>query len=208
MPSPIIHLEVIFNLCQRMNYPIIADLLLGSISPDAIHMRENQTWQDKSKTHFYETADHDFDEAIQEAKKVVICSSSEFKLGYLIHLYTDYLWRERIYTPFFLARKDVMIREELHALYYKEMKAIDGHVLDCADWVNLVKFELSKVRISSCFPLLNHDEVQKWCDKVIEKDLNTEVTDYELKVFFTEDIQLFINHCSEELMSRFEMFKS
>lgn len=63
MPSPIVHLNVIQNVSKRLSIPMTSDLLLGSISPDAIHMRPNQTWADKAVTHFYDIADDDYVEA-------------------------------------------------------------------------------------------------------------------------------------------------
>ena len=53
MPSPIVHLEVLFVLFNQFNRTVTAELLLGVLSPDAIHMRPNQTWLDKAMTHFY-----------------------------------------------------------------------------------------------------------------------------------------------------------
>ena len=69
MPSPIVHLEVLFVLFNQFNRTVTAELLLGVLSPDAIHMRPNQTWLDKAMTHFYHEADTSYDHAIKTAKK-------------------------------------------------------------------------------------------------------------------------------------------
>ncbi len=167
MPSPILHLEVIFKLSQVLQLPISSDLLLGSISPDAIHMRSNQTWTDKSLTHLYEVADVDFNEAINQAKILIQCESTEFKLGYLIHLYTDYLWREKMYTPFFLTRKDQMERSKLHALYYRDMQRIDSMIFNQAKWLEVGIHRLKTAIPIPCYPLLSKAEVEAWRKKVL-----------------------------------------
>lgn len=64
MPSPIVHLDILFRLSERFSLDITTNLLYGVISPDAIHMRANQTWSDKALTHFYEEADEDYHHAL------------------------------------------------------------------------------------------------------------------------------------------------
>ena len=84
MPSPIVHIEILYQLINQCHLIITPELLLGVISPDAIHMRPNQTWEDKAVTHFYEQADVSFELAIDKAKQTIRCESSDFKLGYQI----------------------------------------------------------------------------------------------------------------------------
>ena len=67
MPSPIIHLDFLFQLQEQQLIKIDAELLLGVISPDAIHIRVGQTWHDKAETHFYQQADTSYQLAIQTA---------------------------------------------------------------------------------------------------------------------------------------------
>jgi hypothetical protein len=48
MPWPMVHFAIAEKLFDHEPLP---EFLLGSIAPDAIHMRENTTRQDKNKTH-------------------------------------------------------------------------------------------------------------------------------------------------------------
>ena len=205
MPSPIVHLNVIQNVSKRLSIPMTSDLLLGSISPDAIHMRPNQTWADKAVTHFYDIADDDYVEAILQAKQIITGVTQDFKLGYLIHLYTDYLWREIIYAPYFHARKERMERLELHALYYRDMQRIDdllkGQVLP-------LSADLKQAIAMPVCPLLSRDEVEQWRHKVLKQDLEKDKQgDTELEVFYMTDILLFIERCCQQIVTYFHLFE-
>lgn len=190
MPSPIVHLEVLFVLFNQFNRTVTAELLLGVLSPDAIHMRPNQTWLDKAMTHFYHESD-------------------DFQLGYLIHLYTDYLWREKIYTPFFNAYKDRMERSELHALYYFEMQCIDHQLLSSAYWVEEARLKLLQVKSLACLPLLSKNEIDDWRLKVLEDDLKRKAYQQnECKVFNMRQIQSFIAFCCNQLTQQLEGWKT
>lgn len=208
MPSPIIHLEILHQLSQQLDISVSPDLVLGCISPDAIHMRPNQTWADKTVTHFYDEADNSFNQAIKEAKLLIKCESKAFKLGYLIHLYTDYLWREYIYTPYFLTHKDFLMRSELHALYYRDMKKIDAVILSHSKWQQNYLYDLLHVNSMSCLPLLSEEEIAEWCQKVIKMDLiSNEINEEDLEAFTLNQIYDFMEDCSSKIKSQMKLFE-
>ncbi len=204
MPSPIVHLEIMFQLFSSLNRPVTPQLLLGAISPDAIHMRPNQTWHDKSVTHFYEEADISFTEAIEKAKTLINCESADLKLGYLIHLYTDYLWREHVYTPYFKMYKDQMLRSDLHALYYREMQRIDAVILKESSWLDEAILKLQQLQGLACLPLLSKEEIEAWRLKVLMHDLGeNHLVDGEFEVFTLMEIKTFLRDCCEQLIHQF-----
>jgi len=171
MPSPIIHLEILYQLAKQQNMELDPDLIQGVISPDAIHMRANQTWEDKSKTHYYKLADESYFLALEKAKNELRKTTKAFTLGYLIHLYTDYFWRETIYTPFFMLRKEEMPRQDLHALYYKQMQQLDYAILKDATWIKKAQNSLDEVTFKGNFKHLTQQEINQWSSKVVENDL-------------------------------------
>ena len=200
MPSPIVHIEVLYQLGAQFNLPITSELLLGVISPDAIHMRAHQTWEDKAVTHFYEQADVSFELAIDKAKQTIRCESSDFKLGYFIHLYTDYLWRKEIYTPYFNTYKNQLIRQELHARYYRDMQRVDTILLKEAKWLEEATLKLQQIQGMNCFPLLSQDEIDKWRLKVLNSDFKEKVLlDSEFEIFEMIQIRNFLQTCYEHL---------
>lgn len=207
MPSPIVHLEIMFALFNQVNRTVTSELLLGVLSPDAIHMRPNQTWMDKAITHFYKEANTSYHNAIKRAKEIVICESDDFQLGYLIHLYTDYLWREKIYTPFFNTNKDRMERSELHALYYFEMQCIDTKLLSRAYWLEEATLKLQQENSLACLPLLSRNEIDDWRLKVLVYDLKTNVhRQDEPKIFHMIQIQSFIEFCCSRLTQQLDLW--
>lgn len=209
MPSPIVHIEVLFELKKQCHLILTPELLLGVISPDAIHMRAHQTWEDKAVTHFYEQADVSFEFAIDKAKQTIRCESSDFRLGYFIHLYTDYLWRKEIYTPYFNTYKDQLIRKELHELYYKEMKQIDTMILKESNWLEEVTLTLQRIQGVNCFPLLSEDEINQWRLKVLNDDLKEKVLlDSEFEIFEMTQIRNFIQICCKKLKLQLHQFRT
>lgn len=51
MPLPMVHLAVAHNILPNIDIAKPDMFYLGAISPDAIHMREGSTRQDKIRTH-------------------------------------------------------------------------------------------------------------------------------------------------------------
>ncbi len=204
MPSPILHLDILFHLREITPDLLNAELLLGIISPDAIHMRINQTWEDKAKTHFYFEADQSYELAISTAQQTLVHTSSSFLQGYIIHLYTDYLWRERIYTPFFNVRKDTLIRSKLHELYYQEMKIIDQYFLQKGSWLEEAKALLDEELSIDAYPILNCQEIKSWKEKVKSEDLSQCVNTDEqvLTAFSLNEIDQFIQDCVHKLIEK------
>lgn len=201
MPSPIVHLDILFRLYERVSLEVTTDLVFGVISPDAIHMRANQTWSDKALTHFYKEADEDYHHALWTANHYFNEFSSDFKRGYLIHLLTDYKWRDDVYTPFFEVQKVKMLRSELHALYYRDMSKLDQVIVNEANWIEEAKMLLSKDINLASTSYLTKEEIIKWRHQVIEQDLllHNKKEVGELEYFKTEVIRQYIDQIIQDL---------
>ncbi len=209
MPSPIIHLDLLFRLTSELGISVTEELIVGVLSPDAIHSRPNQTWQDKAITHFYKEADQSYEMALQTAKRTLDSLSNDFILGYLWHLLTDYLWREKIYTPFFYEYKEILPRQELYALYYREMNRLDHLVLREANWIPLAIQLLTPSYPINNFSLLTHEEIDKWCQKVLQQDLQVkcDLSLGKLEVFKEQDLVDFLKTTLQDLTSYYLQLK-
>ena len=202
MPSPIVHLEILYRLYEELQQPLNSELVLGVISPDAIHMRAGQTWEDKATTHFYHEADRSYEEAILTARQVISTHSQCFLLGYLIHIYTDYLWRDLIYAPYFHREKERIPRTQLYSLYYSDMGIIDEQVLLRATWIHEIRDLLSDPMAIAAHPLLTEHEITAWKEKVLCADLikGTEEKGVQpLQVLSELEIKEFMNRACQEL---------
>ncbi|MDV2686963.1 hypothetical protein RYX56_21670, partial [Alkalihalophilus lindianensis] len=86
----------------------LSQFYLGSISPDAIHMRSNADKSAKRKTHLtpigqrrIEVNDIDFVKSLPNFIKANQSKSDvDFLWGYCVHLLTDVYWIKRIYHKF------------------------------------------------------------------------------------------------------------
>lgn len=168
MPSPIIHLHGAF-LAQKHLAPAF---ILGTVAPDAIHQRPGATWSDKAKTHFYEAADKSYELGIEGAKDMLGLKNPLFSLGYLNHLYMDYVWRDFVYAPFFKERAHKMERSKLHQLYYCQMQQLDRAILQEAFWLQDAKRLLEAAEPLE-LPLLSAAEIHGWRLKVLADLKNT-----------------------------------
>jgi len=155
MPSPIIHLHHLFMHEQNPT----PERVLGTIAPDAIHMRAGAGWGDKAQTHFY-------DSGLVAATAMLSGQTPQLRLGYLNHLKLDYRWRDTIYAPFFHAHKNQMERPDLYALYYQEMAQLDRAILKEAHWLETATQLLNQAKVLG-LPLLSASEINGWRQKVL-----------------------------------------
>lgn len=65
MPLPLVHLAIAAQLCRQHNKPLAPAFLLGSLAPDAIHLRLGSTRTDKQATHFFRP-----NQSIDEARRL------------------------------------------------------------------------------------------------------------------------------------------
>lgn len=205
MPSPIIHLDVLVKLCRLMNRPLSSALVLGVISPDAIHRRLKQTWADKAKTHFYEETSVSYEYALQEARQLLQDSPADFLMGYLIHLYTDYVWRDQVYAPYFHAYKDQMPKSLLYEHYYHDMDQLDRRVLSQATWIDEIRQRFMEIDSAEwAMPLLTSQELMGWKDKVLIQDLVNQRDLEALDVLSLNDVHRVCEDLLDQLVTFFE----
>ncbi|GAA0349588.1 zinc dependent phospholipase C family protein [Bacillus horti] len=102
MPWPMVHFLVSENLYNGNPSP---NLLLGSIAPDAIHMRGEISRQEKGITHLVHNDQFPAVEVILDTLHTYLEQKSEqewrgFIIGYFSHVYTDVMWTNTVYEDF------------------------------------------------------------------------------------------------------------
>ena len=127
MPLPMVHLSVAVALSEIDGRFPSANFLLGSLAPDAIHMRPNSVKHDKEHVHL-------MDLGLSPSKLLQLfrieygmdnAQSSGFVGGYLAHLLTDRLWWQTIITPFRNKFPPTFSDPDFRSLYYKDTDRID-----------------------------------------------------------------------------------
>ena len=118
MPSALIHVLTGKNYLADAGVPFF----VGTLAPDCIHGRE-----EKDRLHLRLSADREND-LMRLAGDWG--TGDPFRLGALLHLYTDYLWDEGPQT----AHKNAYIGETWFTDYRKEISLASCHMFHRFDW--------------------------------------------------------------------------
>ena len=100
MAQPMMHLLIADKIYTKIFIQSYGDFLLGSIAPDAVHVKENYTREIKDISHYrFDSRSHIsyFDTFINEYHT---SENKDFVVGYLVHLLSDMIWYHSIRVPF------------------------------------------------------------------------------------------------------------
>ena len=135
MPLPMVHLCIATNIFDYGFKEIdLPQFYLGTISPDAIHMRENSDRNDKSNTHLIpdgkkwtDINENEYYEFIFEfIKRNKIFVNMSFLWGYMIHILTDMHWTKNIHNDFINKYKnDAYPIQDERMAYYNDTDILD-----------------------------------------------------------------------------------
>ena len=171
MPLPMVHLCVAKNIMDAglkiINLP---QFYLGSISPDAIHMRQNADRLAKHATHL--SADKKWNEVNEDDFFIFICdfieknksdADKDFLWGYGLHILTDMYWANRVYKKFTADyRKDASPVQDERMAYYNDTDIIDQMLHDECAWKDAVRRRLQNADCPDFLGLLTAGEIEDW----------------------------------------------
>jgi hypothetical protein len=169
MPLPMVHCAIAIQLAARQKRLPSAPFLIGSIAPDAIHMRPNAGLADKHRTHLNEpadTPDHAHLQALlsQYATPEPLAS---FTAGYVAHILADRLWAQAVFAPFRAQLPSDMDPGALRTLYYQETDQIDFNLYHHSSWQPAV-WELLAAAVAPHYdPLLSASEIDQWRQRTL-----------------------------------------
>ncbi|TNJ63041.1 zinc dependent phospholipase C family protein [Paenibacillus hemerocallicola] len=166
MPLPMVHFSFAVKYFDSQDVP--DTFLLGSIAPDAIHIRKSHSKVDKMKTHFnIETELFNLETLKEHFLNYLRLSTNEewnwFVRGYFTHLLTDHYWFDYLNKKL----RDVMLKEkkrpeELKKIYYQETEQIDFNIYNHAQWCKEIWSRLLRAQAFAIQPILTVDEVNYW----------------------------------------------
>jgi hypothetical protein len=195
MPLPMIHLAVAVHMFDGGNVP--GPFLLGSIAPDAIHMRKGTAREEKKRTHLNVDARYeDFDTLMATYLRYlhggpgadaevgpVMAADGRFThgadgqalddwrwfvRGYFAHLLTDYHWHGSVYANFKeRAIGDGLEQKERDRAYYCDTDQIDFNFYRGKRWKGDVWAGLVQARQVAFEPYLTADEINYWRYRVV-----------------------------------------
>lgn len=207
MPLPMVHLWVAVRLAEREKRSPSPEFLLGSIAPDAVHMRTGFEQVHKRESHL----DHPPDTPDHARVKEFVAryghgdrtreELAQFAFGYAAHILTDRLWALRAWRPY-AARNAHMIQEELKARYYRETDQVDFILYDRAEWRGSVWQALARAKALDV-ELVAPSEVDQWRqrtlhwfdDRTKEPGIVPQEFTYEFVAGFVEEATLEVAAC-------------
>jgi hypothetical protein len=169
VPLPMVHLAVAVQLHEKEGKFPSPDFLLGSIAPDAIHMRPGTGKDDKLLVHLWEQADPGRERARRLLGRYASDKSEarEFAQGYMCHLLTDDLWYRTVIEPFFQSVPQVLSEPQRRSLYYLETDQIDFDIYHQAPWRQEVWSRLAAAQSRDFAKLLTAGEISQWRDRTL-----------------------------------------
>ncbi|MBN1579870.1 MAG: hypothetical protein JXA89_04145 [Anaerolineae bacterium] len=168
MALPMVHLAVAHALVVICGYKSSPAFYLGSIAPDAIHMRSDIAIGDKQMVHLHKDGATDL-ERLQQLVTVHLQGSGDaaFAEGYCVHLLTDHYWFGEFVGPWRTRLGDNIPRHERRTLYYNECDKIDLDLYDQLPWRQDVWDLLQSAQADDFEGLLLQNEIELWRDRVL-----------------------------------------
>ena len=164
MPLPMVHLSVAVALSGNEGRLPSADFLLGSIAPDAIHMRAHSTKLDKEHVHFIDlgASPQELLQLFRAEYGMDEFQSIGFAGGYLAHLLTDRFWWQTIITPFRKKFPPTFPEPDFRRLYYRDTDRIDLDLYRQMPWRPQAWSSLEAVTAADFIPFLTAVEILQW----------------------------------------------
>ncbi|MFC4104245.1 hypothetical protein [Paenibacillus xanthanilyticus] len=200
MPYPMVHFAIASALCSGNPTPAF---LIGSLAPDAVHVRGQVTRQEKGVTHFVHEGQFPSLETLKEKCLHYVSLHHEpgwkdYVLGYLAHIYADIRWTETVYADFEQAYQGD--REQIRKTYNAESDQVEFELMREAEWTDGMLNRLQTAAAYTIEPLLTDHEVSQYRDVKLawlrNKDHEPRIT----PAYLREDvIQAFVLRTAEEL---------
>ena len=174
-----VHLLLAEKIGQLAGKEPDAYFLLGSIAPDAIHMRPGSVRKDKHRTHFFSGKKWDAAEIQNHWNCVLEKLNSDrnrspqaqsFFAGYCIHTLLDMVWIVEVFNVLEKTlRAGGMGFEYTRSKYYAETDACDVFLYQNTTWAKRVREKLAGVSSLELEGVLTAEEILKWKNVVLSK---------------------------------------
>jgi hypothetical protein len=172
MPLPMVHLAVAVRCHTRLNGAPTPAFLLGSIAPDAVHVRPQAGRGDKWRTHLYVVQ---LPETLGRLRTGWLVRQGQadgpqmaaFAQGYALHLLADRLWYSTIMPAFRRSMPPQWPRRQRIDRYYQETHQLDRRLYHSAPWRAEVWDKLARAQPVDFGSLLTAAEIAAWRDRTL-----------------------------------------
>lgn len=207
MPLPMIHLATARECAKEtINLIDCQKYYLGSISPDAVHMRANIQKNDKRITHLFAEGDLWKVNVLEFIKQNKFKTDYNFILGYGIHILTDIIWNETLYRKFKLKyEKDPAPIQDIAWAYYNDTDKLDFELYKVLEWRQEVWELLKKTKSIGIEGILNSDEIDAWKNRTLHWfDKGESQHKNPIRYIFMEDVIEFTQNAGKTIKSFLE----
>lgn len=206
MPWPMVHFSISDLLFDGNPSP---DLLLGSIAPDAVHVRGLISREEKGAAHFVRNGLLPDKERI--VRRFIAYSSmrpepawKDFVLGFFTHIYTDVTWTNTLYADFERECTEAANGGgDLRSIYTQEVSQIEFELQRTRDARKMLE-RLSAAKGFALEPLVTREEVVAYSRQKSEW-LNDFSQEPRIQpIYFTaQKVNSFIKETAEEMKGIF-----
>jgi hypothetical protein len=169
MPLPMVHLAIAVRLVVGKSVASRPEFYLGSLAPDAIHMRDGTDRADKLRTHLrvqWNPPDPTDIHALLVSYQHCPEPLPSFTMGYAAHLLADRLWKTTILAWLEQVTPE-LDRTARDKLYYLETDQVDFNLYRRMEWREDVWRQLAQATAPDLSPLLSADEISRWRDHTL-----------------------------------------
>jgi hypothetical protein len=168
-----VHLSIAVQLHALADRPLTPEFLLGSLAPDAIHMRASTNRADKDHVHLRisQASEPEALERIQVLMSQAVPKKNgtdPFVEGYAAHLLTDFLWVQAAVRPFAERLPPDTSHAERRAWYYRETDQVDFNLYHRVPWRQAVWDLLANASAPEFAPYLTAHEIHRWRQRTLD----------------------------------------
>lgn len=214
MPLPMVHLAVAVQLAEKTGQSPSPAFLLGSIAPDAIHMRPNIRLGDqgnKEATHLNFPVDTDDHQRVRDMLAEYTGETSSLKrfaAGYAAHILVDRFWIQTIMRPFRASLPTEMDDASRRTLYYQETDQIDCNLYQHMPWREAIWTDLRDAAAPEFQPWLTAAEIEGWQLRTLDWYDDPAHEPHITPQYLTNDkVEAFIRAAAQHLETQFAKWK-
>lgn len=174
MPATMVHLAVAHALALKAACDGSGEFYLGSLAPDAVHLRPGMGRDDKKRTHLFLYQDNGEKPRIdgERVRRFLLRhwqdrEDANLAEGYAVHILTDALWHDEVLLPYRERVRGDGRWDEMPGLYYRDCDAVDAELRLCCPWRPQVWAALRRVQPRDFDGLLAAGEMAAWRDRVL-----------------------------------------
>lgn len=173
MPLPMVHLAVAVRSHERLNGAPSPAFLLGSIAPDAVHVRLRAGRRHKWRTHLGVVYLPDGLGRLRAGwlvrqSQAAGSEMAAFAQGYAVHLLADRLWYTTVMPAFRRSMPPGWSRRQRIERYYQETAWLDRQLYDSAPWRAVAWDKLASAQPMDFGSLLTGAEIGAWRDHTLD----------------------------------------